>query len=187
MTDIVSADRYRSDQFTEKDWQTLRLAIDVKACTPFLGAGACYGTLPTGKAIAQEWAEDIDYPFPDRDNLPRVAQYMAVDSHANEPRNRLVKTIGGVPPPDFNRPNEIHALVASMGLKVYITTNYDDFMMQALRRAGRQPYAEICQWWQNGRKPPRKKNIVPSTETPLVFHIHGALTDPETMVITEDD
>src|SRR5713101_7067460 len=116
---VVAAlhDPYRSDEFTEQDWRMLIRAINVKSCTPFLGSGACYGVLPTGRSIAQSWAKNAEHPYPfkDDDNLPRVAQYIAMMEGGDEPRNRIVETFSPIHP-DFDRPNEIHSLVARMGL-----------------------------------------------------------------------
>jgi hypothetical protein len=187
---VVAATRDSSSpaEFSEHDWQMLIEAIELKWCTPFLGSGACYGMLPTGRSLASSWADELGYPFKDDDNLPRVAQYFALMRGADQPRARIARAFLPVKP-DFNRPNEIHSLVARMGCKVYITTNYDDFMMQALRQIpGCTPFAEICQWRMTGTSQRRRSDSrVPTAESPLVFHLHGALTEPETMVITEDD
>ena len=62
----------------EKTWEILLGRIKDQRCTPFLGAGACYGSLPLGSEIAQKWAADYSYPFSNSDNLIEVAQYLAV-------------------------------------------------------------------------------------------------------------
>jgi hypothetical protein len=182
---VVTAarDSSSSGEFTEYDWEMLIEAIEQKECTPFLGSGACYDVLPTGKGLASEWAAEIGYPFKDDDNLPRVAQYLALERGAEMPRRRIAKAFGEIKP-DFDRPHEIHLLVARMGCKVYITTNYDDFMMQALARVpGCRPVADICQW--NRRRPPLVRT--PTSMEPVVFYLHGSLREKETMVVTEDD
>ena len=63
----------------ENDWNTLLRRIKVGKCTPFLGAGACAGTLPLGSMIAQDWAKKHGYPLEDCKDLVRVAQFLAVD------------------------------------------------------------------------------------------------------------
>ena len=62
----------------ERDWDLLLRRIKAGKCTPFLRAGACYGVLPLGSHIAQEWAEEHDYPLEDCGDLARVAQFLAV-------------------------------------------------------------------------------------------------------------
>jgi len=179
--------------WTDEDWNSLLVAIKYKQCTPFIGAGACAGTLPTGKAIAREWAEEFGYPFPDKDNLPRVAQYIAMREGSlgsTTPKFRLCERFGQSGTPDFTRPDEPHRAVADLNLRVYITTNYDNFMFSALQRDGkRQPLRESCQWKpQPGKRTTKSRpDPKPSSESPLVFHLHGKLEEPETMVLTEDD
>jgi hypothetical protein len=178
--------------WADEEWNSLLEAIKYKQCTPFLGAGACSGTLPTGKAVAREWAEEVGYPFPDKDNLPRVAQYMAMREGSlgsMTPKLRISDRFSKSGIPDFSRPDEPHRTVADLNLPVYITTNYDNFMSMAIRRDGRRtPTVEVCDWKMEGRRTTRSRPPVePSPEKPLVFHLHGTLQTPKTMVLTEDD
>jgi len=63
----------------ERDWELLLRRIKDGKCTPFLGAGACFGALPLGGEIAQKWAQEHEYPLEDCHDLARVAQYLADD------------------------------------------------------------------------------------------------------------
>ena len=47
---------------TDRDWDLLLKRINKGNCTPFLGAGVCYGVLPLGAEIAKEWVEEYGYP-----------------------------------------------------------------------------------------------------------------------------
>ena len=66
-------------------------------------------------------------------------------------------------------------------------------MVQALRDRGREPVQEICKW--NDSLPVREDpaplgdddKYEPTPEKPVVFHLHGRLGIPESMVLTEDD
>src|SRR5262245_44746296 len=71
---------YLERRWTETNWKMLLLAIKQKRCTPFLGSGACFPTLPQGAMVAKKWACDFGYPFNDDHNLPRVAQYVSENS-----------------------------------------------------------------------------------------------------------
>ncbi|HEV2912297.1 MAG TPA: SIR2 family protein [Pyrinomonadaceae bacterium] len=172
-------------------WEQLLHAIKLKQCTPFLGAGAAAGVLPMGKTIAQDWARHYHYPFSDSDNLPRVAQFLTIMQGGLLPRYRI-KTLFQDKLPDFENPNEPHRVVAELDLPIYITTNYDSFMTQALIRAGRDPVQECCQWHKAGSISPTKDKgtgsaIIPTPEKPVVFHLHGYLADEDSMVLTETD
>jgi hypothetical protein len=173
-------------------WQQLLYAISYGQCTPFLGAGACARFLPLGTTLAQEWAAEFNYPFDDSNNLPRVAQYIALQQGQLLARHKL-KSKFESKRPDFAHPDEPHRVVAELGLPVYITTNYDSSMMWALRKLGKNPIQRHCLWHKVHNDSPTKApaagsdNITPSPETPVVFHLHGLLKDVDSMVLTEDD
>jgi len=49
-------------------------------------------------------------------------------------------------PPDFSQVDEPHSILASLPLSVYITTNYDNFMVQALKQHNKEPVRDFCTW-----------------------------------------
>lgn len=174
-----------------QSWEQLLYTIKYKRCTPFLGAGACAGVLPLGRRLAQEWAEEYDYPFPDSDNLPRVAQFVSIMKGPLLPRLRIVEAFEGKSP-DFSHPHEPHRVMAELNLPVYITTNYDSFMLMALHSLGRRALQECCQWHNaklisKTREKGVGSTVSPTADEPVVFHFHGYLEDPNSMVLTEDD
>ncbi len=117
----------------ERDWDLLLRRIWDRKCTPFLGAGACYGTLPLGADIARAWAQKHGYPLQDSGDLARVAQFLAVKYDVMYPKEEILKEFfAGVKPPTFTDPDEPHGVLADLPLPVYMTTNYDDFMTGAL-------------------------------------------------------
>src|SRR5262245_11782800 len=116
---------------TDADWEILLQRIHDRECTPFVGAGACAATLPMASEIAGEWADVYGYPLPDRTNLARVAQYLAVEHDSMFPKQLLRRTLQEVAPPDFRAPEEPHGVLADLDLPIYITTNYDGLMLDA--------------------------------------------------------
>jgi len=176
---------------SDADWDDLLALIQEGTCTPFIGAGACAGTLPLGSQIAQQWAEEHDYPLADKTDLARVAQYLAIARYDMFPKDCVRRAFRAKPPPDFSAPDEPHALLADLNLPIYITTNYDDFMARALRQRGRQPEREFCRWnrfsQMAGDKTVFDDGFSPSPATPLVYHLHGHLDVPQSMVLTEGD
>ena len=176
----------------EKDWKLLLRRIKDGKCTPFLGAGACCEKIPIGSQIANEWAKKYDYPMEDSYDLIRVAQFVAVTEDAMTPKEELCKKINEllkeVTPKYFEIPDELHGVLADLPLPVYITTNYDDFMVRALKSRGKTPNQEICRW-NNCIKQSKQtsSDFVPTPENPLVYHLHGFYEIPESLVLTEDD
>ena len=181
----------------DKTWEILLERIREKKCTPFLGAGACAGALPLGGDLARDLADAQDYPFEDRSDLLRVAQFIAVKSDPRSAKSLVVDRLkkAGLPkfanPPDFTAPDDPHGLFASLNLPVYLTTNYDDFMFRALRAAERDPRQELCRWHSGLRNFPSvfetEPAYRPSAANPLVFHLHGHQNEPDSIVLTEDD
>ena len=175
----------------KKDWDQLIRAIRDQRCTPFIGAGACYGVLPLGADIARQWAKDNDYPLEDSNNLIKVAQFLAVDSYPMFPKDEIVEWFKKLnASPDFNDPNEPHRVLAELPLPIYLTTNYDDFMMRALaRNKMRDPKREICRWNLLTRNEPSRfdDGYEPTAANPVVFHLHGHTDLPASLVLTEDD
>jgi hypothetical protein len=88
---------------------------------------------------------------------------------------------------------EPHRVLASLRLPIYLTTNYDNFMFQALVEEGVSPVRAFARWNPDLFESHASifddpiKNYEPSPERPLVFHMHGMWDAPETMVVTEDD
>lgn len=166
--------------------------IRTRKVTPFIGAGASAGTLPTGAELASEWSETFEYPHGISADLTAVAQYMAVTHGSAYPKQVVAEQLEGLGPPDFTAPLEPHSFLASLDLPIYITTNYDDFMVQALRDKGKDPIQEFCRWnaevrARGDRSVFDRPGFEPTPEQPVVFHLHGIREVPASIVITEDD
>jgi hypothetical protein len=121
----------------EKDWDILLKRIKNGKCTPFLGSGACSEKISVIFQIANEWAEEYDYPMEESYDLARVAQFVAAVEDLITPKEEVCKKIKKlseeVTSIYFETPDEIHGILV-IPLSVYITTNYDDFMSQIFRR-----------------------------------------------------
>lgn len=177
----------------EKDWDILLRKIKEGKCTPFLGSGAFSEKIPVRSLIANEWAKKYDYPMEDSNDLTRVAQYVAVvEEDEFVPRDEICNKIREMSkeiiPTYFEIPDELHGVLADLPLPVYITTNYDDFMMRALKSRGKEPNQEICRWNECLLQCKlTSTDFVPTPEKPLVYHLHGYYEIPESLVLTEDD
>jgi hypothetical protein len=86
--------------------------------------------------------------------------------------------------------NEIHHLLAGLPFSLYVTTNVDDFMEQALQHKGRPPRREGPRWVPQPGVPKYALSPEPSEAEPVVFHLNGYDGDPDWqryMVLSEDD
>lgn len=87
---------------------------------------------------------------------------------------------------------EPHKILAQMPVKVYITANVDELLETALRAAGKEPITMVCPWREFSEETDpamynRDDELDPSPERPLVYHLFGLLSQPESLVLTEDD
>ncbi len=77
-------------------------------------------------------------------------------------------------------------LLAQLRLPIYITTWTLDFMTQALIEAGAEPVVRICPW---NKYVPKEKALYeeePTPERPLVYHLFGHMSVPNSLVFSED-
>jgi hypothetical protein len=72
-----------------------------------------------------------------------------------------------------------------------MTTNYDDFMVQALRSRNKDPRQELCRW---NKYIKHQQSVFasgtgfdPTSAHPVVFHLHGHSGVPESLVLAEGD
>jgi hypothetical protein len=174
----------------DDDWDVLLSRIRDKRCTPFLGAGASAHILPTGKELAAEWADKYGFPLADRDDLAQVAQYMAIRWDIPFPKDRVSELCKEIHPAKALKDGDSYDIISSLNLPMYITTNYDDLLMFALKNRHKDPQALLCPWHksvQEQEQEERTYNYVPTPEKPAVYYLHGSAHEPGSIVITEDD
>jgi hypothetical protein len=205
-------------------WPTLTSSIKNGRCTAIVGSGLFEPILGSLREIAQDWASTYAYPLsPDeRDSLPQVSQYLGVDQDrvflldelastlrrrlqvqfpdilaaqnqaADAPLDELIGVVGA----ELRKKNplEPHRVLACLPLKVYVTTNLNSLISDALQEAGRQPVVEVLPWndematqYQDNSIFVLEPTYRPSTERPLVYHLFGRFSQPESLVVTEDD
>ena len=78
----------------------------------------------------------------------------------------------------------VGSLLAGFPLPVFLTTNYDDFLVKALREQGKDPQPEVSPWWQTGTG---GIPLIPepTVDKPVVYHLHGRWEEPRSLVLTE--
>jgi hypothetical protein len=207
---------------SEKDWKDLLTLICKKKCIPFIGTGAYTvqnkegkRLIPSTKDIVEKWKENFRYPLEDLYKLAnvytledsyqfaRAAQLLEIQSADEEtmyPKNLLSEMLKEIDPDDFSynfKNLSPYDVLANLDLPLYITTNYDRFMENALFKIPRKkPQSDFCKWSDKLNNFIEATNIPsvfddnqykPAEERPLVYHIHGDIETPESMVLTERD
>jgi hypothetical protein len=192
-------------------WRALVSKIRNGKCTPILGPGVASDLLPTSEELAR--ALSTDYPFADTADLRRVSQFLGTKD-SDDMRQRVLDQLTAslrrhlgssngtakiVSLSDFRLDQwnhirqafetEIHQQLASLGLPLYVTTNFDNFLTRAIeaKLAGNGKVRRVPVVWREPREEREVLNPPPSADNPVVLHLFGTDQDPESMVLTEDD
>ena len=212
---------FGQDRKSFDKWRLFIQKIEEQVCTPILGPGLNDTLLEPQAVIARRWAETYHYPMEpqERESLPQVAQFLAVNQYERAPYDELANYLkqvirtryGELLPPELNErsaqlddmilavgahrrqtiPDDPYHALAQLPLPIYITANYDNLLAAALQEAGKDPQVMLCPWNEHIEKLQsvydREPNYTPSPERPLVYHLFGRLSEPRSIVLTEDD
>jgi hypothetical protein len=203
-----------------KKWPSLLTSLQAGKCTPIIGAGLYEPLLGSWRDLALSLAEKYRYPLSNffRDALPQVTQFLSVDQSTatllleleDVIRQRLqARQAADLPEAlqDAQAPAldlisfsgrklravdelEQHRVLAGLKLPIYITTNYDNLMTDALQEAGADPQMVICPWSERFQSPSiydHEPDYRPIPQRPLVYHLFGHFSLSDSMVLTEDD
>ena len=157
-------------------WPALQRSIKRAQVTPILGPGLSESIFGPLREVAQRWAETYHYPMAphERESLPQVAQFLAVNQYHNFPREELEdyllqeipKQFGAELPSELlqgkpsldelinavsasrraHDPLEPNKILAQLPIPIYITTNLDNQLGGALVEAGKNPQILLCPW-----------------------------------------
>jgi hypothetical protein len=130
-----------------------------------------------------------------------VAQFLTIQYDDSVTKDKLKNELETIRPPDFSLEtlrDEPLAVLADLNLPIYITTNYDHFLEDALKSKGKEPISDFCRWNEelkeyandneiNSNLYSKNKEFKISPATPLVFHLLGDMDHPQSMVLTEKD
>jgi CHAT domain-containing protein len=199
-------------------WKTLVRLIQRKRCIPILGPRVHGHWLPTPADLTRQLSQEFRYPFAHRSELAQVAQYIATNSGEvflrEEYQDALMTNLVDHLPDELrpeggyetltaliqavgweklvaNSPNQVHRVLASLDLPLYLTTNPDPFMVEALKAGGKEETVrDFCRWNTELDKinsaPELGEGFRPTPEVPLVYHLFGSDEHPKSLVLTED-
>ncbi|HSR31657.1 MAG TPA: CHAT domain-containing protein, partial [Anaerolineae bacterium] len=206
---------FAEEQGGLEKWPALLRNIRQGRCTPIVGPGLTENLLGSRRQIAQRWAETYHFPMADhqRENLPQVAQYLAVNQDSMFLRDELEAYLCreirarhdlGVEVEDCETslnelvskvgrelresdPAEPHRVLAQFPLPIYINANFGNWLAEALAEAGKKPKLELCRWNEYVEAIPSvyddDPNYRPSAESPMVYHLFGHLAQPDSVVL----
>jgi SIR2-like domain/CHAT domain len=79
-----------------------------------------------------------------------------------------------------------YAILASLWLPIYITTSWANLLENALTEARREPVVRYFPWTQDRYTKDKSVDHF-DADHPLVYHMFGTISVPESLVLTEDD
>ena len=211
-----------NDRFAK--WEALLNNIDQGECTPILGPGLYESLFGSSRETARRWADTYRFPMSphDAEDLPQVAQYLAeiqdkpfprgeltkylkrelrrkfaadlAEKPADAPLSEIISLLGALNRKK-NPGKEPYAILAALPCRIYVTTNTDSLMADALREADAStqgekkiPEVQAFHWEQDTEQPGRAEDTFePNKDHPLVYHLFGQLKDRKSLVLTEDD
>ena len=167
-------------------------------CVLFLGAGAHCAPPeesgyvyedeqrpPLGSTLSQRLAEVCGFAEKFPGESPSHLQRVSLCYEMQIGRKQLVEEIEAAVHTD-KVPSPILCGLAELGFPVVITTNFDRLFERALAQANRDPWTSIYS--------PRAREItadypslLPTKDKPLVLKIHGDISEPASIVITDED
>ncbi|MCP4395901.1 MAG: CHAT domain-containing protein [bacterium] len=116
----------------------------------------------------------------DLDDVPDSSQTLELD--------QLLRIIGQKQ--RQRNPMDPYKVLAELPFHIYINANPGNLLVEALRENGKEPKVEICQWNPDIASPfvwAEEPDYQPTAKTPLVYYLFGRLTEPDSLVLTEDD
>ncbi|MCP4695663.1 MAG: CHAT domain-containing protein [Gammaproteobacteria bacterium] len=199
-------------------WPTLLESIEEGGCTPILGTGLIDSVIGGHRELAQRWAEEYRFPLAayQRDDLPQVAQYLAVNQGRMFPRKslkqhlmrelrqrykRVLADTAGMSLEEIleilgehyheQKADTPYQILSRLPFSIYITADPSGLLAQFLRAAGKDAQVELCRWNADVMRLPslydEQPKYRPTTRRPLVYQLFGNLEEPRSLVLTEDD
>jgi hypothetical protein len=165
----------------------LRRLYNEKRVVPFIGAGASMSvSWDAGKEKGPSWSEMVDQAaallgandpslLRHRGSDLQVLEYFQLKMGDVAPLTNWLSRKFAMASDDEILASPIHAqLVQLEECGIFYTTNYDDFLERALRRAGRKAHAVTAE-----------RNVAHDRTHVEVVKFHGDFNSPKEMVVTE--
>lgn len=205
-----------------EQWASLISSIREEKCTPVLGPGMIEFLLGPPHEIARRWAEKARIPglLCNHESLPQVAQYLATYQSPHYPHSQLRRHLesevraryGGPLPADLEHadlpelvaavgalrrqedPLDPFYLLAQLPIPVYVNTNADNLLFEALKAVEGKDPVEACFIWKDYLRDlanlpvyRREERFRPSVQQPMVYHLMGHIQEPDSWVVSEDE
>ena len=182
---------------SEGRWSTLLDRIGKGHCIPIIGSQLLKGIAPRREELAASWAEEIQYPLVRTTELSMVAEFRSqywLDKNALLTEFMEFALAEQAKIGDGWEDETSHPLrsLAELPFDTFVTTSYFDSVEAAITRfrPNAEPLSVACRWGPTDRDwfpEADVDELEPTFEKPVVFHLHGRVHDPGSLVLTESD
>ncbi|MDQ6807314.1 MAG: SIR2 family protein [Actinomycetota bacterium] len=170
-------------------------------CILFLGAGVHYPPPPNSGftypeahrpplagSLAERLARKCDFTKICKGESDRNLQRVALCYERELTRKRLVEEIK-LAVDDESKPSAAVRALAELPFPLVMTTNYDTLFERAVQRDGVDKRPQVGIYNPRRFEPTRDYSGVgdPTAERPFVFKMHGDVTAPDSLVVTDED
>jgi len=168
------------------DLDTLIYAIKQKNCILMLGPDTATETVDEKtylltESLASQLAEELEQKTRERINpsdLAQVSQY-----YAEKGRLRLESKASNFYKKKHALCNQLHQNLAKLPFYFTITTTPDSMLINALEKEKKLPIMGLYNFKGKNPEPVQMGTV----EKPLVFYLYGSVTEPNSLLLTEND
>src|SRR5512135_3341449 len=164
----------------------LFLGAGVHAVPPVAHASFSEAERPaTGAELSRKLGQDSDFrqtfPGESEEHLQRVALHYEVRRSRRQLIDRVRREVS-----ENKAPSPLLRALAELDFPIVMTTNYDCLFEKALQDKGKQP---VCGVYSPRETVPTRdlEGPEPNSVRPFISKIHGDISDPESIVITDED
>ena len=170
--------------FSESEWELLVEGLKEGTCVPIVGTGL--GKLdytgPPPMALRRESGDERMFSLLGGEDLPRVAQVLATERNPSHPRKKLRDWARSRS--YKSRSDHPYAVLAQLGLPLYISTSYEDGLATYLEAGGG---AAQRMRYSSDSGSIGSDGAEHSPALPVVLQLMGDYGDLDSLVLTEDD
>jgi len=169
-----------------------------RGCTPFIGAGLSSEIYPelAASKIVNKLRNKYKIPQWVSRKLHIASQFLAVKLTPDDVKIKIVEIIEQeckiVTSKHMVAYNALKQL-AQLPFPLYITTNYDNLLEEALTESGKKPITQVSNWFGGSKDAFRDYTSISDLShvlqenSAVVFHIHGYMKFPKSLVLTDED
>lgn len=171
----------------KKDWDTLIYAINQNNCILMLGPDTAVETVDgqprlLTESLTNQLVEELEPDTPKTFNpsdLAQVSQYYEEEIG----RNSLETIAASFYKEKQGLCSDLHRNLAALPFYFTITTTPDSMLIHALKENNKEP---VINWYNfNGENLGMVQ--MGTVEKPLVFYLYGAMDEPESLMLTENN